>query len=112
MDFYHNKLNAATILIRLQLLFYILLQLHICLRGSESGAIAAGNPNQEMDTYLVILSGSSVLHYDGSIPNFSIPPLRPDGRPDMLRYSSLIIYVHIMEFFMTTSQILLMNVAQ
>ena len=74
MDSWHNKLNVVTILIRLQLLCHIL-------------AVSEGFPNQEeIDTYLVILRGSSVLHYDGSIPDFSVPPLRPDGRPDMLRY--------------------------
>lgn len=46
------------------------------------GTIATAR-TEDSDVYVVLLTGSPVLHYDGSLAPFSIPPCKPDGRADM-----------------------------
>ncbi|MCO5595178.1 hypothetical protein L7F22_049217 [Adiantum nelumboides] len=50
-------------------------------------------------SYVVLLQGSPVLHYDGSLPNFPLVPRKPDGRADMSSqaaklYASFLIDCH------------------
>lgn len=35
------------------------------------------------DVYVVLMKGSPVVHYDGSLPAFAVPARKPDGRADM-----------------------------
>eukprot|EP00250_Pteridium_aquilinum_P020012 c24666_g1_i1 orf=291-2867(+) len=51
------------------------------------------------DVYVVLMNGSPVVHYDGSLPAFAVAPRKPDGRADMSseaaqRYASFLVDRH------------------
>ncbi|KAH7365784.1 hypothetical protein KP509_18G046100 [Ceratopteris richardii] len=74
------------ILVVLPASFYSLLHLLTFLALYSAGTAVCLKDRSSPDyssSYLVLLKGFPVVHYDGTLPDFEVPPRRPDGRADI-----------------------------